>query len=96
MQVVGCDDREEIDGIRTRGFGGDQRVEIGIGPVGGDAIMRASLFGSRGIAAECASDKGDLAVQFRGDAMHRADERAGAAAHHRHFQLRHAYAPTTI
>ena len=84
MHVVRRDDGDKIHplGLRQRGLLRDHLLERAVAALGREKKVLAAGLGLARTAGECAAHQLDLAVDVRGDAVHRADERAAAAADH--------------
>jgi len=99
MQVVRRDDRDDVDAIFPRRLGPRHLAIIRVAARRIEADRRAAVLRALRIARQGAGDDFITIVEARGDAVHRADEGAVAAADHPQaqpafdVQRRHAVIP---
>jgi hypothetical protein len=82
MDMVGGDDRNDVDGVLALGLGLGHLGEAAIGAGGIDAEFEARRLRFLGRAGEAAGDQLVAIVQPGGDPVHTANERALPAADH--------------
>src|SRR5690606_1337630 len=83
MQVVRCDDHDEVDAVVTPFcFGARHCTEVDVHTVGVEAQRTTVLARTRSIGRERAGDESRASLELGGTLVYGTDERTGPAAHH--------------
>ncbi len=82
VHVVGCDNGYGLDAIRALGFCGSHFGVAAVGAIRRDVQVLRGGAAARWIRRQRGGNEFVMIVHARGDAVHRANERAGSASHH--------------
>jgi hypothetical protein len=91
MQVIGGDNRDEVDPVWTGRLGRQHLLIAAVGALVRDTVRTAGNLRLRRVGAESAGDQLDLAIEFRSQSMHRSDERPWPTTDHSHPNHSHLH-----
>ena len=95
VQVVGGNDGHHLDAVGPCRLGPRHLPEIGVHPVRRQPLRRAAALGPGRVGRGRGGQQLKAVIQPRGDAVHRADEGALAAAHQAPAQPAHGARPSS-